>query len=132
MQIASQTALSVTTSAVSAAAALYSPETFTVQWLGVPLPVLLASFAGATCALSFLTTMGFMRCAVALAVSTVAASYCVPLLSWAIGVPEKLSIGLAFMIALFGQTLIGSAFGSIPEAIKQVFSALADRIRGRP
>lgn len=119
-------------SAASGAAAIVAPDDFAQHWLGVPLPVLLAAFAGATCALSFLSRMGAMKSMVALSVSTVSAGYMVPLIAWGLNLPDKLSIGLAFMLALFGQTLIGSAFGALPEIMKQLLSALVERVRGRP
>lgn len=121
---------SATSATVAGATALILHDSFFETWLGVPMPVLLASFAGAACALSFLPRMGVTKSLVALVVSTVAAAYLVPIASWSLNVPDKLAIGFAFLLALFGQTLIGSAFVTVPHVASKLVEALAERIRG--
>lgn len=122
--------VSAVTSASSAIGAIMAPETIVLQWLGVPMPVMLASFAGGSCALSFLPRMGAAKSISTLLVCTVAAAYMVPITSWALNIPGNLQIGIAFLLSLFAQTLIGAAFTHLPEVLKKLLDAFVDRVRG--
>jgi hypothetical protein len=78
-----------------------------------------------------MASMGLLRSIVAILVSTLFAAYTVPLMSWTFGVPGHLAIGLAFVLGLFAQTIIGAAFGALPEFVKGLLDALVERVRGK-
>jgi hypothetical protein len=120
-----------TVSVTSAAAAAGLDDAMYVLWLGVPLPVILAAFAGAACALSFLDRMTFLQSLIAIMVASAASSYLTPLILWGMDIPSNLSIAIAFAFALFGQTLIGTLFGAFPDAVKQMLWAIVERVKGR-
>ena len=87
-------------------------------------------FAGAACAISSLPTMTTGRAMVALATGTLLAIAVEPLAVLAMGLPEgKYDIGVAAVLGLLMQVLVGALFGSVPSAVQELVRAGVDRVR---
>lgn len=105
----------------------------TADWalaiFGVPVSVLLAAFAGAMISLSFLSAPESLRRTLTLvSCNTLIGTYGAPLAAKSLEWNEpRLSIGLAFGIALVIQMIIPLVLQAAPKIIE----ALIDRIRGR-
>lgn len=114
--------------AAAAAGAAWTADQATMHFVGVPLPVLLAAFAGALASLSFSEAMRLSRLIGTVMSSTAIGAYGEPLLEHflrtRLGIPDELSVALpvAFFGALASQALIGWMLRSIPEVL--------DRLRG--
>lgn len=105
------------------AVAGWSLSGVSLQWLGVPLPVLLLGLSGAMSALSFLPRLSLPRMTLSIIVGTLAAAAATPLLAHYLGLPPGLHLGVAFFAGLFGELSIGWAFRRLP--------AIADERLGR-
>ncbi|MCC6530927.1 MAG: hypothetical protein IT531_00120 [Burkholderiales bacterium] len=103
-----------------------------VYWLGVPMPVVLAGFAGSACALSFLGSLTRLRALSIVACCTLIAAYLQPLIGYLAGWPMGVWPGAAFFVGLIAHALGTAIFGAAPGAVRDAFGALIDRIRGRP
>jgi hypothetical protein len=114
--------------AAASAGAAWTVDQASVHLVGVPLPVLLAAFAGALASLSFAETMRLSRLIGTVLSSTAIGAYAEPLLEhWLraqFGIPAETAVALpvAFFAALGSQAVIGWALRSIPEVL--------DRLRG--
>lgn len=100
-------------------------------WLGVPMPVVLASFAGSCCALSFLGSLDRFRAMTIVICCTLIGTYMQPLLGHVLGIPGAIWPALGFATGLGAHTLGTVLFGAAPGAVKDALTALIDRIRGR-
>jgi hypothetical protein len=115
---------SVATGTASVLTASWSIDIF-----GVSVSVLLAGFAGALIALSFLPPYKTFKGMVAAVVAgTLIAAFTEPLIAHYSDAPAKLAQGIAFITGLVALSVIPLALRSVPE----FFRALADRIRGNP
>jgi hypothetical protein len=124
-------AIYAATSIVSGMAAVATHDYVSQMWLGVPLAVVLAAFAGATFSLTFLSEMGAKKSVATVACSTGLSVFAVSILTWKFGIPDQPAIGTAGLLALFGQTLIGAFLGVLPDALKKLMDALIERVKGR-
>ena len=86
-----------------------------LDWLGVPLPVLLLGLSGAMCARSFLPVLPLPRLLVSIVVGTLAAAAGTPLAAHYLGLPASLHLGLAFFLGLFAELGISWAFQRLPD-----------------
>lgn len=100
-------------------------------WLGVPMPVVLASFAGSACALSFLGALGRIRAITIVAACTLIGTYMQPLLGHWLGVPASIWPALAFATGLLAHIVGTGLFGAVPGAVKDALGAVIERIKGR-
>jgi hypothetical protein len=101
----------------SSAALGVSVSGLSLQWLGVPLPVLLLGLSGAMSALSFLPPMRIAQMAVAVIVGTLAAAAATPMAAHFFNLPTGLHLGVAFFSGLFAQLLMTWAFINLPAII---------------
>lgn len=101
-----------------------------MYWLGVPMPVVLAAFAGSACALSFLGSLGRARAILVVACCTVIGFYLQPLIGSMFGIDKGVWPASAFATALLAHIVGTALFGAVPEAIKGMLAALIERIRG--
>jgi len=114
-----------------AAAASGGASLVTASWsmdfFGVSVSVLLAAFAGALVALSILPPYQTLKgAAVAVAAGTCIAAFTEPLIAHYTEAPAKLSQAIAFLTGLVALSLIPLALKAVPG----FFEALADRLRG--
>lgn len=107
-------AVSASTAAVGVSLAGHS-----VEWLGVPLPVLLLGLAGAMSALSFLPPMALSRMVSAVIVGTLVAAAVTPLTAYFLGLPPGLHLGIAFFSGLFAQLMMSWAFVRLPALVEK-------------
>lgn len=103
-------------SAVSAAGAVAS-QNISVELFGVPVSVLLAGFAGAAAALSFMPAMNIARMASVVMVGTGFSTYGTPLVANAVNVAEKLHLGIAFFLGLTAQVAITWLLTRLPTML---------------
>lgn len=103
-------------SAASAAGALAS-QNISVELFGVPVSVLLAGFAGASAALSFMPAMKVSRMASVVMVGTGFSTYGTPLVANAVNVADKLHLGIAFFLGLTAQVAITWLLTRLPEVL---------------
>jgi hypothetical protein len=112
--------------AVSGGASLVTAS-WSVDLFGVPVSVVLAGFAGALIALSFLPPYQTLKAAaLAVAAGTVIAAFSEPLIAHYTDAPAKLSQAIAFVTGLVALSVIPLALKAVPA----LFEALADRLRG--
>lgn len=96
-----------TGSAASTAASMVLAE-YSLAFLGVPLPTVLAGFGGALFSLSVMPRLSLQRAAMTVLGNTMAAAYTTRLAMHVLGIPEGHYLGAAFLIgalAQFGLTL---------------------------
>lgn len=124
-------ALYAATSVISGMAAVAAHDDVSHQWLGVPLAVVLAAFAGATFSLTFLSEMSPRKSVGTVVCSTGMSVFAVSVLTWQFGIPDHPAIGTAGLLALFGQTIMGAFLGVLPDAMKKLVDAIIERIRGK-
>lgn len=113
--------------ATASGAASILTASWSVDVFGVSVSTLLAGFAGALIALSFLPPYKTWRgMAAAVAAGTLIAAFSEPLIAHYLDAPAKLHQAIAFLVGLAALSVIPLAFKAVPE----FFTALADRIRG--
>lgn len=124
MQLLTQQDVAAIVSATSGAAA-WTLDRAAVQFVGVPLTVLLAAFAGALASISFAESMRLPRLVCAVSSSTAIGAYLQPpieqLLQASLGL-TNVPLAVAFATGLGAQALVGWALRSVPEVL--------DRLRG--
>lgn len=111
------------TSVVSGASAAVAQD-WTMAVFGVPVFVLLASFAGSVAALSFLQPMGVARMASSVCCGTAIAAYIEPIAAHYLGLQAHL--GVAFAIGLVAMAAVPLLITWVPKLL----DAVADRVRG--
>ncbi len=115
---------SVATGTASVLTSSWSMDIF-----GVSVSALLAGFAGALIALSFLPPYKtFKGMVAAVAAGTLIAAFTEPLIAHYTDAPAKLAQGIAFLTGLVALSVIPLALRAVPA----FFEALADRLRGNP
>ena len=92
-----------------------------LEWLGVPLPVLLLGLSGAMCARSFLPGLPLPRLLVSVLVGTLSAAAATPLAAHYLGLPASLHLGLAFFTGLFAELALSWAFRRLPDIADRRF-----------
>jgi hypothetical protein len=90
-----------------------------IEWLGVPIQVLLAGLSGAMLALSFLPAMRLVQMPVAVISGTLAASAATPIAAYMLSLPPGLHIGVAFFAGLLAQLMIDWAFVRLPAIVEK-------------
>lgn len=101
----------------STAAVGVSLTGLSIEWLGVPLPVLLLGLSGAMSALSFLPQMALHRMVTAVLVGTLAAVATTPMAAHFLDLPKGLHLGVAFFSGLFAQLAMSWAFVRLPQLL---------------
>ena len=118
MQAADMQAAAAAASASSAALGV-SVSGLSLQWLGVPLPVLLLGLSGAMSALSFLPPMRVSQMVVAVIVGTLAAAATTPIAAHFFSLPTPLHLGVAYIAGLFAQLMLTWAFIRLPAIVEK-------------
>jgi hypothetical protein len=118
-----QTDLQGAAAAVSASSAAVglSLSGISVEWLGVPLPVLLLGLSGAMSALSFLPAMQLAKMVCAVVIGTLAAAAATPMAAHMLGLPSGLHLGVAFFAGLFAHLMMTWAFQQLPKIVENKF-----------
>lgn len=120
----------VIAAAGSGIAALTSDSS--VYWLGVPMPVVLASLCGASVALSILGSMPRTQAFSAVALGTATGTYVPKLLAWKYGVPPDVLPAVGFLLGIGAHVGLSALFGATPGAVSKLIDAAAEKLKGRP
>ncbi len=118
-----------TATAAASGAALFVTDS-SVYWLGVPLPVVLASLFGASVVLSVLGSMTRMQAFGAVALGTATGTYLTKLIGWRYGVPVDVWPAIGFGVAAVAHLGMTSLFGAAPPALVKLIDAAIEKFRG--
>lgn len=102
----------------------------TVYWLGVPMPVVLASLCGASVALSILGSMTRPQAFSAVALGTATGTYVPKLLAWKYGVPPDVLPAVGFILGIGAHIGLSALFGATPGALSKFLDAAIERFKG--
>lgn len=103
-----------------------------VYWLGVPMPVVLASLCGASVALSILGSMTRVQAFSAVALGTATGTYVPKFIAWKYGVPADVLPAVGFLLGLGAHMGLSALFGSTPGALSKFLDAAIEKFKGRP
>lgn len=110
---------------VASGAASWLASDWTLALFGAPLAAVLAGFAGAAAALTFMQPAPLPRRAASVLIGTLSASYSAPLVAhwrgWEAFLPA-----ISFGIGLLAFAVLAALFPQIPKIIEQI------RLGGRP
>lgn len=120
----------IAAAATSGTAAIVTDSS--VYWLGVPMPVVLASLCGASVALSILGSMTRMQAFSAVALGTATGTYVPKLLAWKYGVPPDVLPAVGFLLGIGAHIGLSALFGATPGALSKFLDAAIERFKGRP
>lgn len=102
-----------------AAAVGLSLSGLSIEWLGVPMPVLLLGLSGAMSALSFLQPMRRPQMVSAVIIGTLGAVSATPLVAHFFGLPPSLQLGVAYISGLFAHLMMAWGFVKLPALIER-------------
>lgn len=119
------------TAAGSGVAAIVTADT-SVYWLGVPLPVVLASLCGSAVVLSVLGNMTRAQAFGAVALGSATGTYMTKFIGWQWGVPADVWPAVGFGVAAVAHVGLSALFGATPGALSKFLDAAIEKFRGRP
>jgi hypothetical protein len=102
------------------------------QWLGVPLPVVLAALCGSAVVLSVLGSMTRSQAFGAVALGCATGTYMTKFIGWHWGVPSDVWPAVGFGVAAVAHIGLSALFGATPGALSKFLDAAIEKFRGRP
>lgn len=120
----------IAAAATSGAGALVADSS--TQWLGVPLPVVLAALCGSAVVLSVLGSMSRVQAFGAVALGCATGTYMTKFIGWRWGVPADVWPAVGFGVAAVAHIGLSSLFGATPGAISKFLDAAIEKFKGRP
>jgi len=102
------------------------------DWLGVPLPVVLAALCGSAVVLSVLGSMTRAQAFGAVSLGCATGTYLTKFIGWHWSIPGDVWPAVGFGVAAVAHIGLTALFGATPGAVTKVLDAIIERIKGKP